>query len=163
MISTLKEAHKLPVTCLRWQSQHPQLICTGSADNTALLWDWRTGAALNSLVQHSSWILGTVFSPSGTILATCSWDKTICLWDVDTGSLVSILEGHTGGVWSADFHQHSPDLLCSSSEDGTVKIWDTRQGSDIQTLDLHGSEAVYCSRWSPDGSMVAAGSSEKVR
>ena len=160
--STLKDAHKVPVTCLSWQKQHTQLICTGSADNTAVLWNPTTGTALNSLVHHSHWVLGTTFSQSGSFVATSSWDKSVCIWDTDTGTLVSILKSHSGGVWSVDFHPHSPDLLCSSSDDGTIRIWDTRQGSDIQTLDLQDGEGIYCAKWSPDGSMIASGSLGKV-
>ena len=156
---TLEELHEVPVTCLGWQTQQPQLLCTGSADKTAVLWNPDTGNPLQTLKHHSGWVLGCSFSSVSALLATASWDQTVCIWDVRTGDLVCSLEGHTAGVWSVDCHPYSPHLLCSSGEDGALRVWDTREGQCVLVLESGNEEVVYCSKWSPDATMIASGSS----
>lgn len=58
------------------------------------------------------------------------------------------------------FHPHSSGVLCSASEDGSVKVWDLREGKVAQDLTSGHNDAVYCARWSPDGTMIASGSAD---
>lgn len=159
--TTLKDVHEVPVTCLSWQHQEPHLLCAGSADNTAVLWNPETGKLLHILRGHTSWVLDTNFCPECSALATASWDNTVQLWDVETGVSLCTLEGHSAGVWSVDFHPQLPHVLCSSGEDGVVRVWDTREEKEVQSLIVDGgSEGINCCKWSPDGSMIACGSSD---
>jgi len=167
VLTTLQGVHKVPITSLSWQSPDSDggLFCTGSADHTAVLWNPETAVAVRTL-EHKGWVLGTSFSLSGSALATASWDETIGIWDPNTGQCVGSYTGHTKGVWSVDFHPSSCAILCSGGEDGTVKIWDTREGKVEMDLSSHSghSGAVYCTKWSPDGTLIASGSTDtKVR
>ena len=162
VVTTLKGVHRVPITCLSWQGARGEVLCTGSADNTAVLWDPANGTHTQTLAGHSGWVLGACFSISDSVLATASWDKTIGIWDSSTGQLINTYEGHSEGVWSVDFHPSSSGVLCSGSEDGSVKVWDLREGK--MTLNLASSsghsDAVYCAKWSPDGNMIASGSAD---
>ena len=97
VLTTLKEVHQKPVTSLSWQTPHGQLLCTGSADHTAVLWNPESGAQLSTLSKHGGWVLGNCFSASGSVLATASWDKTIGIWDPGTGGFINSLNKHTAG------------------------------------------------------------------
>jgi TPR repeat protein len=55
---------------------------TASADNTARLWDTKTGAALAVLKGHTAWVRNAGFSPDGARIVTASSDSTARLWDV---------------------------------------------------------------------------------
>lgn len=158
--ATLMGAHKAPITDLSWQRPDGQLLCTGSADHTAVLWNPETGTQVKTLAEHSGWVLGTCFSSSGSVLATASWDKSICIWDPSTGEHISTYLDHAKGVWSVDFHPYLSGVLCSASEDGTVKIWDLREGKATRNLTAGHSDAVCCAKWSPDGTMIASGSAD---
>lgn len=158
-VNTLKGAHRAPITDLSyWCTPQGELLCTGSSDHTAVLWNPNTGAQVKTLAGHSGWVLGTSFSSS--MLATASWDKTIGIWDPNTGQHVHSYTDHTEGVWSVDFHPHSSEILCSASEDGTVKTWDLREDKPTRNFAFGHSNAVYCAKWSPYGTMIASGSAD---
>jgi len=70
-------------------------IVTGSDDNTARVWDARTGT---NLAGHTSSIEGVVVSSDGARIVTGSEDKTARVWDINTGAEKIQLKGHTGTV-----------------------------------------------------------------
>ncbi len=51
-------------------------VVTGSDDNTARLWDAKTGAALATLAGHTELVKSAAFSPDGTRVVTASADET---------------------------------------------------------------------------------------
>ena len=61
-------------------------VVTASEDNTARLWDAKTGAALATLSGHTDTVDSAVFSPDGSRVVTASTDKTARLWDAKTGA-----------------------------------------------------------------------------
>ena len=90
----LKGAHKKPLTSLSWHKPTGKLLCVGSADCTASLWNTQSGSHLGTLQGHNGWVLGVSFTASNTTLATGSWDNTIKIWDSETQTLTSNLNGH---------------------------------------------------------------------
>ena len=161
VVSILKGAHRVPITSLSWEKPEGHLLCTGSADHTAVLWDTEVGTQVKTLAGHSGWVLGTSFSASSSTLATASWDKSIIIWDAGTGEIInSYTEGHAEGVWSVDFHPLSPSVLCSASEDGSVRMWDVRERKSVREFTTGHSDAVVCGKWSPDGSVIGSGSTD---
>ncbi len=56
-------------------------VLTGSADNTARLWDLK-GNLIQKFTGHSSWIQSVAFSPDGMTVLTSSADNTARLWYV---------------------------------------------------------------------------------
>lgn len=156
----LKGAHKVPVTSVCWQKPQGNIVCTGSADCTAVLWNVSTERSVATLRGHYGWVLGTSFSnvlPS--CIATASWDKLVRLWSPESQNVISTLTGHTKGVWSVDFHPRSTEL-CSGGDEGNVIVWDARSCRPTATLSGGHSSGIYCAAWSPDGSLIASGSSD---
>ena len=68
------------------------IILTASFDNTACLWDAKTGKLLQTLEAHTEGVNTAVFSPDGTIILTASDDATAKLWDTKSGMLLQNLE-----------------------------------------------------------------------
>ena len=163
-LGSLSAAHTLkgsraPITCLGWYHPNSGILCTGSADQTASLWNAETGKHISTLGEHSGWVLGCCFSADGSLLATASWDKTIRIWDVGTATLINNLNEHTAGAWSVNFHPDSP-TLCSGGQDGSVIIWDARSNKPVRNLSYGHTDAVYSAKWSPDGALIASGSAD---
>ena len=56
--------------------------------------DLGSGEPLRLLTGHVGQVLGVVFSPDGTLLATASSDTTARIWDTATGQARTTLTGH---------------------------------------------------------------------
>ena len=137
-----------------------QKILTGSADNTAKVWNLATGKELFTLNSHSNAINSAAFSPDGLRIVTASADNTAKVWDAVNGKELLTLQGHTGPVNSSAF---SPDgqRVVTGSTDKTAKVWESISGKELLTFPGHGGP-VHSAVFSPDGSRIVSGSSDKT-
>ena len=58
------------------------------------VWDVATGACVQTLQGHTSWVWSVCVSADGSQLFSGSQDDTIKVWDVATGACVQTLQGH---------------------------------------------------------------------
>ena len=86
-------------------SGNGMLIVSGG-DNSARLWDAKTGDHLRKLDGLISEIICVACNFSSTRVAGGGYDRTVHVWDAETGATVHLLEGHTGAINSVAF---SPD------------------------------------------------------
>ena len=104
-------------------------IATAGRDQTAKIWDVKTGQELFSLDDHTRPINSAVFSPDGLMLATGGEDGFVILWEVETGARIAVLNS-ASPVRDMAF---SPDgsRLITVNDDRTVRVWniDARDSS----------------------------------
>ena len=126
-------------------------IITASKDNTARVWNARTGAALLSLPHtyfpppqdnRITTPLPT-FSPDGTRILTATNATTLKVWDAKTGAekfaLKSETPQFTAALFSADgFRMVTSELVQSSERDLPVRVWDARTGAFLLTSEFRG-------------------------
>jgi WD40 repeat protein len=131
-------------------------VVTASNDNTARIWDAKTGASLVTLVGHTDVVVSAAFSPDGTRILTASNDNTARVWDAKTGASLVTLVGHTDVVVSAAF---SPDgtRVLTASMDHSARIWDAKTGAALAMLSGH-TDVMNSAVFSSDGSRVATAS-----
>jgi dipeptidyl aminopeptidase/acylaminoacyl peptidase len=131
-------------------------VVTASDDNTARLWDGKSGAALAALAGHQSGVNSGAFSPDGTQIVTASDDNTARLWDGKSGAALATLAGHRDKVNSATF---SPDgaRVVTASNDHIARLWDVKTGAVLGTLEEH-QHWVQSAEFSPDGGRVVTAS-----
>uniref|UniRef100_A0A8C5R7R5 SURF1-like protein n=1 Tax=Leptobrachium leishanense TaxID=445787 RepID=A0A8C5R7R5_9ANUR len=108
------------------------LLCTGSDDLSAKLWDVSTGQCIYGIQTHTC--AAVKFDEQK--LVTGSFDNTVACWDWISGAKTQHFRGHTGAVFSVDYSDEL-DLLVSGSADNTVKIWALSSGSCLNTLNGH--------------------------
>jgi WD40 repeat protein len=74
-------------------SQDGHTLATGSADNTARLWELSGGGYTRQLLVGFAEAVDTLaFSPDGRTLATGTWDGQIRLWNVATPSIEASID-----------------------------------------------------------------------
>ena len=102
-------------------------VVTASRDESARIWDVRTGRPIGAALQHKGVVNSASFSPDGTRVVTVSADTTAQIWDANTGEPVGPPLLHPDIVYGASF---SPDGLrvITCSLDGTAQVWDVATG-----------------------------------
>jgi hypothetical protein len=120
-------------------------------DQTAKVWDARTGTALLELKGHTGRVTSVSFSPDGRRIVTGGRDRAK-VWDARTGAILLDLDERTDWVRSVSF---SPDgtRIVTGSADGTAKVWDARTGTTLLELKGHTGGASSVS-FSPDGTRI---------
>ena len=134
-------------------------VVTASRDNTARLWDAKSGVALATLSGHTGWVNSAEFSPDGNLIVTASDDHTARLWDARTGAPRATLLGHKLAVITAAFNRDG-SVVVTASADHTARLWDAKAGyeaPELATLSGHTAD-VHSAVFSPDGSLVATAS-----
>jgi len=145
--------HDRTVTCVAC-SPRGRYFATGSKDQTARIWDSKSGRLLRTLRGHGDWVLSVAFSPDETRVATASADHTAGVWDVGTGRLVFTLQGHAGRVldvaWSLD-----GKFIATGGQDAKARLWDATTGlALLPPLGGH-RDGVSSVVFSPDGRRLA--------
>jgi WD40 repeat protein len=159
-----------------------ELLASGSVDRTVKIWTVYSSSKnpLHLIDELKNSVYSVVFSPDGRLLASGT-SNAVNIWEVDSARLLHTLIGHESTVMSVAF---SPDghLLASGSTDGMLKIWEVSSGQILHTLSvdecesaseqlldtlLYGYkrkriEVVYSLTFSPDGRLLASGSSNAV-
>ncbi len=149
--------HAATVGRVRFSPDGARLVTT-VYDNTARMWDARSGAPL-AVLPHDSAVLRVAFSPDGAIVATGEVDNRVKLWRAEDARLLHILE-IPGAAQAVELSPDGSRVLTCATSDG-VQLWDARTGAEVATLrppseawaTALGSPAAF----SPDGAMVAAG------
>ena len=70
-------------------SHDNRLFVSGSADNTAIIWDAESKAIRHKLKKHSSEVYFAEFSPDDNYVITASTDGTVKLWNSVNGTEVA--------------------------------------------------------------------------
>ncbi len=131
-------------------------IVTAGSDNTAKVWNAKTGAEELTLKGHDGWVMSAVFSPDGARIVTAGMDNTAKVWNAKTGAEFLTLKRHLEQLTTAAF---SPDgsRIVTASYDKTAKVWDAKTGAEFFTLKGHAGR-VTSAAFSSDGSRIVTGS-----
>ncbi len=158
LLRALPQAHAKEICALAISPDGTRLA-TASTDNTARLWDARTGEALGQPMQHEDWVWQLSFSPDGTRLATASTDNTARLWDARTGEALGQVMQHSKSVCALAF---SPDGTCLATGSGnTACLWDVHTGEARGQVMRH-ENRVRDLAFSSDGTRLATCSWDKT-
>jgi len=135
---------------------------------------WRAGSWDETFVLrgHRGAIDSLAFSPDGRMFLSGGNDSRVRVWNIGAEGGEQELEfvAHTKPISDVDF---APDgkIFLTASVDETVRLWETGTGKLVRTLwkpvKLEAiqplvRDAIYAARFSPDGTLIAAGSEDKT-
>ena len=104
-----------------------QTVVTTSMDNSARLWDVRTGNPLGQPMREQERILHAEFSPDGRRLVTAAYNWNARLWNLQPRR-VTPLELHSGHRISTVAFSPDDKYLLTSGEGGMACQWDAATG-----------------------------------
>lgn len=141
------------VTCLATTASNPDILVSGSRDQTLIIWKLTKdptsyGYALKSLQGHSHFVSDVVVSSDGQFAISSSWDRNLRLWDLNKGTTVKRFDSHEKDVLSVAISSDNRQIV-SGSRDKTLKLWNT-VGVCKFTLTEEGHQGwVSCVKFSP--------------
>jgi WD40 repeat protein/class 3 adenylate cyclase len=143
-----------------------QLAVEAGKGGTIRLWDFESQEYVQTLVGHQGSISEMSFSPDGKRLATVgNNDGWVAVWDLDSGQPMTLTRG-LPELYTIMFSPDGSQVATSSSpvetdpEKKGIHVWDAATGTELYTLTITDTLAVWVVRYSPDGSLIAAGTQE---
>jgi WD40 repeat protein len=135
-----------------------KILASGSADQSAKLWDVATGANTTTLKEAGAYGWCTVaLSPDGKTLASGSGGNKIKLWELASGKSTTILNRQS--QYRCPSVVYSPDgktLVSGGRCVEHMKLWDVATGKEIATLNGHSLYGVKAMAFTPDSQILAS-------
>lgn len=160
------KGHSTFVNSVNGARRGPQLLVSGSDDNTIKIWDARKKYAVHTL-ENNFQVTGVCFNDTSEQIISGGIDNDIKVWDIRKNEIIYRLKGHTDTVTGISL---SPDgsYVLSNAMDNTLRIWDirpyvsTERCVKIFSGHQHNFEKnlLRCA-WSPDGTKVSGGSADR--
>jgi WD40 repeat protein/serine/threonine protein kinase len=127
------------------------------SDNSARLWDLKTGSQLREFAGHTNTVTAVAFSHDGGFILSGSADASIRIWDRESGREVRTLT-HSAQVLSIAVRG---ELLLASDYDfesgrGNLILWNWQTGGEIRRF-AGQRDVIYSVAISPDGQRILAG------
>lgn len=129
---------------------------TGGSDKRTYIWDTKTAEKLKSFGSHTASVTAVAYNSNNKLFATAGSDMKIIIWSAEDGKPKGILKGITSPVTSVAFNPINDNLACGTGNE--VLVFDEKYHL-ILTLQGH-EKAVNTVAYSPDGKMIASGSSD---
>jgi WD40 repeat protein len=117
--------HSKVVNAVAIRQQRPLRAATVSDDSTMCFLHGAPFKFANKAAGlHKGFVMGTAFSPDGSILVTVGADRRIQLYDGKTGEPTKqVGEGvHTGSIFAVSWAKDSKQFVTASA-DQTVRMW----------------------------------------
>ncbi|KAH8402086.1 hypothetical protein KR009_009573 [Drosophila setifemur] len=130
------KGHTAAVTCLLVAQQpEPELLLTGSEDNSVLVWHVSLRERRAHINAHTAPITGVAAGVNNTLIISSSEDATIAITDLASGKLRHRITQHRGPV-SGILVAGACDVLISGSHDRTICVWNLENFTLLNTMQM---------------------------
>ena len=160
LVRTL-EMHSGPVNSVAISPDGKQ-VCSGSNDNTVLLWDIETGTTVDMNDEHSAPVTSVAFSRDGTSIYSASKDKNILKLDRTNNYIISC--AISSFPITAMSISPNEDKICYVNIFGNLNLFNRQTGKTVNDdfIDEEDTENIFNYHFSqvafsPDGVHVCGG------
>ncbi|KAL8437580.1 hypothetical protein Efla_000443 [Eimeria flavescens] len=123
------EAHEGPVMSLSVSPLKEEALASGSADETAKVWDLTTGSCLATYKHHDNKVQAVLWHPTeASLLVTASYDRTIKLLDARQPN-TAVTAPLSADAEACCWNQANLATCFVSAEDGSIECLDFRRAS----------------------------------
>lgn len=149
--------HQDVVFCANFNADGSRVI-TASADQTAQVWNVRTGDRIGIPLKHDGPVNFAEFSRDGRLVLTVSADQRVQIWEVETGLPKGKSLSSPDQVYVATFSPDGSHFLTATGG-GVAQVWDCATTDPVGSPLRH-QDAVYAASFSPDGSLLVTASGD---
>ncbi len=136
-------------------------LLTGSADQTARLWDPSTGESLRTLEGHFGPVVAVALSRDGRKGLTAN-GPVVRVWDLQSGKETAQLSGHRDSVQVAALSPNGQLAAAAAGKGEEVLLWDVADGKILQRLTGH-TDQVAALLFSPDSTRLLSAGADGSR
>lgn len=153
------------------RAEQPQLLVSGSTDQSVRVWDTATGQALYTLHGQPRAFGGLAIARgprpdetiadaavSGWLLVAAGFDHLVHVWEghsAQVGARRRSLRGQRGPLYSVALSDDG-QMVAGAGADRTICLWDSRSGRLLQTYHGH-TNGILCVVFQPGGALLASG------
>jgi WD40 repeat protein len=142
--------HGATVESVVFSSDGTQIVTAGGVDNTARIWDARTGNLLKILAGHEAWVLYAEFNQTGDLVVTASGDGTARVWDSIKGQNDAIFGRGGKPLSCARFSAANTSITTEEYQTGFLRRYNCKSCQSFDQLLPAGEEKVRERPLSPD-------------
>ncbi len=151
------DGHTDRASSVAW-SPDGSLLASGSFDMMVILWNATTGEQMRVLAELPGWVESVSWSPDGQLISASTRGTQVFIWEAASGRQVGSLQSVEFGEGA---HAWSPDgATIALAEGRTVTLWDYVTGQPVLELQERHGDSVTSIAWSPDGTLLASGSTD---
>lgn len=144
----IEGAHKDGIWTVQWDGD---LICTGSLDGTAKLWNQDlTPIAISN--QTKLGITSVALSAENRIVISCTQDSQISLMDFSMTEVAHIDPGFLE-AWTISLSPHG-DVISAGTHHGSIGLWSVQNKECLATLETD-SKFILSTDFQPTGTKLA--------
>ncbi|HVO41553.1 MAG TPA: protein kinase, partial [Aggregatilineales bacterium] len=109
-------------------------ILSAGSDRLLLLWNWQTGAVVQTFFQHPDAVTACGFGAGGAVALSGCADGDVRLWSLPDGRLLRTIGNHRGAVRAI---LSLDEMVITGADDHVVRVWSRRDGTLIRALSGH--------------------------